>query len=253
MLHFLYKCLFSSLIFLAFVGSSQAQTVVSNIRTDYNTDRMKITYDLEKANPQDSIYVQVESKSKGYLPVKTITGEVGKGITSGTNKVIYWDYALDGIKIDDEQIRVHIQVFNSAIKPNTGAGPVSALASVVLPGVGNMLVNRKIGLRPLISISYIGLLAYGLMERKKANEQYAIYNSSQYDYLPAEAEPFYQQANKHRQNFYYALQGAGLIMAADVIYSVIKGSKNARIKRSQPRISLHYIGNTPALAYQLNF
>ncbi len=254
MLHFLYKGLICSGLIMVFAFSSNGQTVISNIQTDYNSERMKITYDLQKINPQDSIYLQIESKTRGFLSVKTVTGDVGHGISEGNKKVIYWDYSLDGVKIAEEQIRVHIKVFSpSDITTKIGAGPTGAFASILLPGVGNMLVNHKIGLRPLITVSYLGLVGYGLVQRKKGNEQYAIYNRSEFDFDEAGAEPHYQQANKHRRQFYYAAQGAALILAADVIYSAVKGIQNDRLKRSQSRISLHYIGNTPALAYQLTF
>lgn len=254
MLQYLYKCISVGLLLTTFVSVSQAQTIISNIRTDYTPERMKITYDLEKINPEDSIFIKVESRVKGDLLVKTVTGDVGKNVALGSNKVIYWDYKLDDIRITEHQIRVHILASNPAIKTvEVGRGPVSALASLVLPGVGNMLVSRKIGLRPLISVSYIGLLGYGYVQRKKSHEQIDLYNNAEFDYEPTAAESHYQQANKHRRKFYYAAQGAALILAADVIYSVVKGIQNDRLKRSQSRISLHYIGNTPALAYQLTF
>lgn len=257
MLPFLFKCLISSLLLVTLATASIAQSIITNIRTDYTAERMKITYDLEKVNPEDSLFIKVESRMKGNLPVKTVTGEVGKNVTAGLNKVIYWDYKLDGIRITDHQVRVHILTLNSGRKTDEGdkklgRGPASALASLVLPGVGNMLVNRKIGLRPLISVSYLGLIAYGLSQRTKGNEQFALYNLPEFQYNPEAAETHYQQANQHRRQFYYAAQGAVLILAADVIYSAVKGTQNAR-KRSQSQISLHYISNTPALAYQLTF
>ncbi len=252
MLPFVPKCLITLLLFVTLATASRAQSIITNIRTDYTADRMKITYDLEKVNPEDSLFIKVESRMKGTLPVKTVTGEVGKNMTAGTNKVIYWDYKLDGIKITDHQVRVHILALNSGGIGEPGRGPASALASLVLPGVGNMLVNRKIGLRPLISVSYLGLIAYGLSQRTKGNEQFALYNLPEFQYNPEAAETHYQQANQHRRQFYYAAQGAVLILAADVIYSAVKGTQNAR-KRSQSQISLHYISNTPALAYQLTF
>lgn len=248
---FLIKSLLTGLFLLGCLSLSLAQPVVSNIRTDYTADRMKITYDVQKLTEQDSVYLQIASRTKGLLKIRTVTGDVGRNLSSGTNKVIYWDFALDGFTMGDEAIQPIVGVKEAPRQQTIGRGPLSALASIAVPGLGNMLVHRKVGYRPLITVAYGGLLVYGFLERQKANDQYDRYMSEPYE---RDAIPYYDAANQHRKRYMNAFRGAGLILAADVIYSVIKGIQNDRLRRTpSQRITVQYFGNTPTLAYHLTF
>ncbi|GAB3942777.1 hypothetical protein GCM10028805_07910 [Spirosoma harenae] len=112
------------------------------------------------------------------------------------------------------------------------AGPAWALVSVIAPGVGNIFVQTpkpKIGLRPLMAVGCYGLIAYGLMERKKAQDEYAIYEDQKN--LTA-AEPYYQTANDHHHRYMIATRGAIVVAAADVILTFIKGLRNVNAQKA---------------------
>ncbi|WP_332368293.1 hypothetical protein [Spirosoma telluris] len=116
------------------------------------------------------------------------------------------------------------------------AGPAWALLSAVAPGVGNIFVQMpkpKIGLRPLLTIGCYGLIAYGLAERKKSDDAYAIYEDQK---NATAGEPYYQTANDHYHRYFMATRGAVVVAAADVILTFIKGLRNSQLQREARRI-----------------
>ncbi|AQG78311.1 hypothetical protein [Spirosoma montaniterrae] len=114
-------------------------------------------------------------------------------------------------------------------------GPAWALLSAVAPGIGNIFVQTpkpRIGLRPVLAISCYGLVAYGLLERQKAQTDYALYQQQR---NAAVAEPFYQQANAHHHRYFLATRGAMLIAATDVVLTFIRGMANQREQQAAQR------------------
>lgn len=115
------------------------------------------------------------------------------------------------------------------------AGPAWALLSAVAPGVGNIFVQTpkpKIGLRPLLAIGCYGLVAYGLIERQKSRDEYAIYEQQK---NVKEGDPYYQTANEHYHRYWLATRGAAVVAVADVILTIIKGVRNNQIQKEAQR------------------
>ncbi len=129
--------------------------------------------------------------------------------------------------------------FDSVSSPRTRyAGPAWALLSVVAPGMGNIFVQTpkpKIGFRPLLTVACYGLVAYGLTERKKSNEEYAVYERQK---NLAAGEPYYKTANDHYHRYFLATRGAIVVAAADVILTFFKGLRNGRESRQAQGITL---------------
>ncbi|GAB4034601.1 hypothetical protein [Spirosoma gilvum] len=116
------------------------------------------------------------------------------------------------------------------------AGPAWALLSALAPGVGNIFVQTpkpKIGLRPLLAVGCYGLVAYGLMERQKSRDEYAIYEQQK---NVKDGDPYYQTANEHYHRYWLATRGAAVVAAADVILTVIRGVRNNRIQKEAQRM-----------------
>ncbi|GAB4019810.1 hypothetical protein GCM10028808_58820 [Spirosoma migulaei] len=116
------------------------------------------------------------------------------------------------------------------------AGPAWALLSAVAPGIGNIFVQLpkpKIGLRPLLTVGCYGLIAYGLAERKKSQDAFAIYEDQK---NATAGEPYYQTANDHHHRYFMATRGAVVVAAADVILTFIKGLRNTQIQKEARRI-----------------
>lgn len=111
------------------------------------------------------------------------------------------------------------------------AGPAWALVSMVAPGIGNIFVQTpkpKVGFRPLLTVTCYGLVAYGLTERQKSNDEYALYEAQK---NLAAGEPYYKTANDHYHRYFLATRGAIVVAAADVILTFFKGLRNGREAR----------------------
>lgn len=224
---------------------------VSNIRVELDTERVKVLYDVVGISALDSVYLQIESQSRGRLNVSTVTGDVGKAILPGKNKVVYWDYRLDKLKIDDP-IRATVLI-KRPVQPSQqvaiGGGATNAFISVLAPGIGSIFVqpNRKVGLRPLITGAYVALLVFGLTQQSRSKQQYALY-ASQLN------ESDYTEANQQHHQYLLATRTAVALLVSDVVYTFLKGRKNTKQKRAaEQRIVFNSIGTTPTVGILVRF
>jgi hypothetical protein len=219
---------------------------LTNVRVDLDVNRVRVMYDIEGITARDSVYIQAESRSRGLLNAATVTGDVGTAILPGKNKTIYWDYRLDEVKIDDD---IRVTVYMKSPVEATGGGPANALLSVVAPGIGSIFVqpDRKIGLRPLITGAYVGLLVYGLVRRSQSKHQYGLYADQ---LIMAD----YQEANRLHHHYLVATWTAVGLLLTDVTYTLLKGLKNDKQRRaSQQRVAIGYIGTAPTIGVQFHF
>lgn len=221
------------------------KAAITNVRVEVDSERVKIQYDVIGITMADSVYIRVESRSGGVLPTTTVTGDVGRGVSPGTDRTIYWDYRLDSIRIDSE-IRVTVSIKRPL---PIGGGPTNALLSALVPGLGTIFVqpNRKIGARPLITAAYAGLLVYGLVQRGRSQKQYDVYRDNRID-------SDYEKANDLHHRYLVAVRAAAAIRLTDVIYTFLKGRKNDK-QRSMTtrRLVLDYRNPVPTIGIQLCF
>ena len=297
---------------LLLVLPGRAQERVRNVRMRVvDSSQLEIRYDLIEIRPGDSVYVQIESRLRGKLPLlpEYVRGDLGKLVTAGSDRRIVWDALANEYSLN-EDIRATIIVKTgppitpdqpasaAAPKPTvtptkpvptepvaiiqpkpadsetpvapapatssppqrpqplTGpvetdrattptdsvrlrrtryAGPAWALLSVVAPGIGNIFVQRpkpKVGLRPLLTVGCYGLALFGLTERQKSRDEYALYEQQK---NMTAGEPYYQRANSHHQAYYGATRGALVVAAADVILTFMKGLRNSRLQQNSQR------------------
>ncbi len=229
---------------------------------------VEILYDLLTARPGDSLFFEVRSRLRGGLSVRPefIRGEVGTRITAGSNRRIIWNALGNGYALD-EPIQVIVRVRSGggvvpdevsaqpsvaqtpprpagvdkplpALAPDTKPvmrrrydGPAWALLSAVAPGIGTIFVQRprpRVGFRPLASAAAYSLLAYGLLERQQAQDDYAVYEVQKNE---AAGAPFYEMANQHHQRYYLATRGAAVIALTDVVLTLVKGIRNRQLDR----------------------
>ncbi len=266
------RFLFLLVISLFLISQSQAQERIGNVRVrTLDSAEVEILYDLLTTRPGDSLFFEVRSRQRGSLYVRPefVRGEVGTRITAGSNRRIVWNALGNGYALD-EPIQVIVRVRSGgAVIPDevptqpsvaqtpqpsrddpTGApavtpqptrqrydGPVWALLSAVAPGIGNIFVQRprpRVGFRPLATVAAYGLLAYGLLERKQAQDDYAVYAVQK---NAAAGEPFYKTANQHHQRYYLATRGAAVIALTDVVLTLVKGLYNRQLDREARRIA----------------
>lgn len=234
---------------------------ISNVRMNImEGGKLRINYDIDNLNENDSIGFYVVTKKGATIIPKSITGDFGKRIIAGKNKLIVWNLIKDEIFMDDEfQIKVEIKLSPREIIPSKpvkkilGGGVSNTLLSVVAPGVGNIFVteNHKIGLRPLITASYIGLLVFGFTMKSQSDQQYALYESK---LRVSDASRYYDSANDFHHRYFVATRLAGAVWAFDVITTFIKGSKNDRIRKDlKTTFNLNAVGETPTIGFGYNF
>lgn len=229
---------------------AQPLVTIKNIRVILDPNRLKTLYDITGITRADSLYIAVESRSRGLLNAATVTGDVGTTVLPGPNKTLYWDYGLDGIRIEeDEEIQVTIRVRQPLQQGTVGGGQINALLSVLAPGVGNIFVqpNRKVGLRPLITGAYVGLIVYGLVRKSQSANQYDLYARR---LQPGD----YTKANRLHQQSIVAFWTAGAVLLTDVTYTFLKGRKNDKQKpHVGPRVGVNFVGHTPTVGVQFHF
>ena len=249
------RSLYTLTICLLLTHLSGAQSRISNIRiSNLDSTRLAIRYDLQSARPTDSIWVQIRSRSRGLLDLRPalLKGDIGTGVLAGPDRRILWNARANGYALNEEiQVSVLIsqrlsgQSAPPASSPAPGpvatdsagrrrtryAGPAWALVSLVAPGVGNIFVQTPrpvVGYWLSITSTVYGLLAYGLLERRRADNDYALYRQQK---NPTAAEPYYQSANDHHHRYMLTTRAALAITAADVVLTFIRGLRNnARAK-----------------------
>jgi len=266
------RFLFLLVISLFLISQSQAQERIGNVRVrTLDSAEVEILYDLLTTRPGDSLFFEVRSRQRGSLYVRPefVRGEVGTRITAGSNRRIVWNALGNGYALD-EPIQVIVRVRSGgavipdevptqpsvaqtpqpsrddltdapAVTPQPTRqrydGPAWALLSAVAPGIGNIFVQRprpRVGFRPLATVAAYGLLAYGLLERKLAQDDYAVYAVQK---NAAAGEPFYKTANQHHQRYYLATRGAAVIVLTDVVLTLVKGLYNRQLDREARRIA----------------
>ncbi|MFC5411189.1 hypothetical protein ACFPMF_17845 [Larkinella bovis] len=235
------------------------QVAVTNIRINViDESAIEVLYDLTGNQPADSVYLRIRSQTNGLLnpTAQYLSGDWGQDVQPGTNRRIVWQTLANGFELD-ENIRATILVKTApSTAPQTSlatkvpepepkrkyrpGGPEFALLSVVAPGVGNIFVQSPrpvIGHRLGITTACYGLLFYGLVERKKSRDEYALYEQQR---NRAAAQPYYDRANDHHHRYFIATRLSGAIWVTDIVATFIKGVRNQkqRLKTTEPKVSL---------------
>ncbi|MGA0559177.1 hypothetical protein ACO2Q8_21140 [Larkinella sp. VNQ87] len=272
------KTLLFSLFVLA-TESAFSQVSVTNIRINtIDEAAIEILYDISGNQPADSVYIRIRSQTNGLLnpALQYLSGDWGQDVQPGANRRIVWRALENGFELD-ENIRATLLV---KVAQNTGrktepaivtqapvtespkrkyrpGGPEFALLSMVAPGVGNIFVQAPkpvIGHRLAVTAACYGLLAYGLIERKKSRDEYAIYEQQRNRTI---AQPYYDRANDHHHRYFIATRVAGAIWITDVVATFIKGLQNQkqRSKTAEPKVSLRpgYQSGHPVAVLKYNF
>lgn len=92
---------------------SQAQ--ISNVKFNLNesSKTIEIDYDIDYNSPEDSVYVGVVGKKSSRIKCTALSGDIGKGIKTGSNKHIYWNVIADSLMINEEiAITVFVKLHN---------------------------------------------------------------------------------------------------------------------------------------------
>lgn len=102
-------CIFSLVLF---TNLSKAQSIaqIENIDFYPEDSKLVITYDIIKASTGEkfNVWVSIKAESGHEFKPVSIYGDLGKWVTGGINKKIYWDLDSDGLTLDEE---ISVEVF----------------------------------------------------------------------------------------------------------------------------------------------
>lgn len=95
--------------------SLKAQSIAEIENIDFYSEDTKlvITYDLVKAGTGEifDIWIKIKTDAGKEIIPRAIYGDIGKGVTGGTNKRVYWDLESDQVTLTEE---ITIEVFARA-------------------------------------------------------------------------------------------------------------------------------------------
>ncbi|QHV96072.1 hypothetical protein [Spirosoma endbachense] len=233
----LYHRLFPFLVILLTslaVHAQQAPSEATNIRIspDEKTRRLVIQYDLLSVQPGDSLYVEIETASGRHLRPISVSGNVGKAITAGRNKTIYWDIVRDKIQLDEE-VEVIIRLVRgvNVTRPATAAKPKPPVPAPVVS------VQKK---SPLPIIGWIatgGLAAYTFVLASGLNKDVDAYNQKTVANTLAEwntAEDKRKDIDSRRGTVTIVAGATAALLIANIVYTVVRKS-NQNSKPNQLR------------------
>ena len=241
------------LLLLLVPALSFAQARIETVRVIQRGDTLEVRYALRNPTPLDSVFLRVRTRENALLPARSLTGDVGRIRSKGSEKILFWNMNADAITLDaDVQAEVLVKTAVPAPDPKPasekgkpvtrqpGGGPEYALLSVVAPGVGNVFVQSRkpngrlrVGLRPAVTVAFYGLLGYGIWQNGESKRAYDTYRS-----LPKEslAQPFFETANAAHHRYYVATRLAAALWLTDVTATLLRGLKNQR-RRSEVALS----------------
>ena len=111
------KDLFRGFLYLAFVfcatGASGASSV-SNVKftVQNGTKLVDVTYDLTGATSSVALLVSSDNGTSYEVPVVSVTGHVGAGVTVWTNKHIVWDAGTDWPGQSSNQVKIRVTAWD---------------------------------------------------------------------------------------------------------------------------------------------
>lgn len=255
-------CLFLFLLFSPTL--TVAQSLVTDVRIRLlDATRLEILYNL--TGPADSVWFEAEARFGGQLYPSSayLYGDFGRNVPPGPNRRIVWYLYDEGQRIKtDVRVRVLartpilpgaiVQEAPEAIelhpvlndKRRWSVGPGWAGLSAVLPGVGNMFVHRsetgspklRVGVRPVATVGFYGLLLYGLNQRRLSQAWFMAYKQQK---NATNGEPFYQMANQYHRRYYVASRAAALIWATDVTLTLVQGFRNRHAARKRAAVTMN--------------
>lgn len=226
-------------LFCLSARAQQAPSEATNIRitTDEQTKRLVILYDLPTVQPTDSLYVEIETSSgRRFRPI-TVSGNVGKTLTPGRNKTIYWDVVRDNVQLDEE-----VEVIIRLVRLGRVARPQPAVAArpapvVAAPPPAPVVAVPTIAIRkksPLPVIGWVaagGLAAYAFSLSSGLNKDVNAYNAKSQANTLAEwnsAEAKRTDIDSRQGRFTLVAGATAALVVGNIVALIVRKSKQPR-------------------------
>lgn len=227
-------------IWLWFVSANTKGQTIEN--ADAILDKLNrqiiITYDLFYTQSKyDKFEVRVFLSTDGGKtfkkdPLEYVNGSIGKGITPGYQKQIFWRYlnedpAYTGANTSFK-VEANLDFIAHEERISKLKGGKAALNSMVFPGWGDNKVRSGKNYWWIGAVSY-GLLGTGVILHIESRNKYDAYKKS--TSIPEVDANFKDATNLNKLSTYFLAAGAA-IWLTDVVWVFIKGNQNNREKRN---------------------
>jgi hypothetical protein len=226
------------LVFTIFYGHASGQPPryeISNLKLDVSHNKLLIHYDFSAKGTTDPTIVNLYFYDQNYHFIKPrfISPDAKTLIAPGEKRQIEWDVTAEMKNLQSDI--TPLLIAGNPTKHRFGAGPEAGLLSLAIPGLGDYFVNntRNQIIKPYIrTIAAYGLIYAGMIASRDRVRGQPSYTSDggiwkmgdyEYKYFKGDAE------------FLISLGLA--VWVADIIYVVIKGHRNAALKKGVFRLS----------------
>lgn len=258
------KLIFTWILHLCATTFLLAQRViVKEVDVDKNQKQIKVNYSLQdpprfQYKYSVQLYYSKNTEQITIGPLKQLSGEYGEDLLAYPDRQVIWHYLEEDPSFDGLDVQFKMQ---ATIDPLWG-GPVNALYSVLVPGLGNTKVKDTRWWRwGLTTFTTYALIGGSIALKNQSNQNYTRYQNGQ---TILEAQNLYSKAN--RQNTFATLMAfsAAAIWATDIILVVIRGRKNMQERRRlldleknrkikyQPQLGIHNQSIYPSLGIYIS-
>jgi hypothetical protein len=213
-----------------------------------------VNYNIVGSLPKEQMTIElrfITENNESIIP-KTVTGDIGTNLFGDGMKAILWDVVADNVTLSGN-LKASVTITSSKI---LYSGASNAFLSVLIPGLGGYYVDKNKARSVLTTISTIGLMGFGIYEKRQANKYYSEYNAS---IVASDIQSLYAKANDAQNKYFIATRVAAGIWALDIIYVTFKGihnrneAKSAYNEFNDDGLKLNYVNNGFQLGYSLSF
>lgn len=230
---------------------------ILKVSLDDQQEKIRIDYSLKASRKAQFLVQLFYSKDGGKTfegPMKSVLGDAGENITPGKEKKIYWDFLVDDPNFEGKNVSFKIKAFlmnPSTVAPPDG-GPVNALLSLAVPGLGDMRVRSGGLWYGAITVGAFATLGTGLYLRNSAKNNYDLYRNST---DAVQARNLLNKATQQNNQSAVLLNVAIAIWVVDVTLVAWKGFKNQKLKRQKISLGLQPINNqaVPTVGFSWKF
>jgi len=243
-----------SIILLSQPAVCQTKARITDVDFHLEDRYIVVNYNITGIAPKEELTIELKfiTENNESIVPKTMTGDVGKKLFADGSKAILWDIVADQAVLSGN-LKATVSIVTSKV---LYSGPGNAFLSVLIPGMGGYFVDKNKARSVLTTISSIGLIAYGVMQKTQANKYYADYNAST---TPSDMDDLFAKANGAQHSYYMTTRiGAG-IWALDIIWVTFKGFHNKKVAKSYyssfntDGLRLNYVNNGLQLGYSKKF
>jgi hypothetical protein len=252
----------SLLLLLSLPSYSQSKITIPPPRLEFQNDQLFIEYDIRNFQPQDvfTIGLLITDSAGRTINASSLSGEIGEGISGGTNKRIVWNIANDRLILDED---VFVEITAKKMKPvppeengsaaeNRSASATKSISksnmlvsSLVMPGLGQSKARKNYTYLLMGAAGY-GCVAGAALLNRQAINTYADYKSSlDID----ERENLFNNSVKQDNNSEILAKAAAGIWAVNIIWTIFVTDKSKELtdRRGSKRIKIY-----PEYNQQLN-